>query len=122
MLRYVIRRLIGVVVMLWVISIATFLLFFALPVNPAALSCGKTCTPAIIKQVESKFGLDKPLYVQYGTFMKGIFVGRDFGVGGGKTHCPAPCLGMSYHDPSDVPVTSLITDAFPVTFSIVLGG
>jgi peptide/nickel transport system permease protein len=122
MIRYVIRRLIGVVVMLGVISVVTFLLFFALPVNPAALSCGKSCSPAIVKQVEHKLALDEPLWQQYGHYMAGIFVGRDFGDAGSAVHCSAPCLGISYHDPSDIPVTNLIKQDFPVTFSITLGG
>ncbi len=122
MLRYISRRLIGVVIMLGVISVVTFLLFFALPVNPASLSCGKACTPAVVKQVEIKLGLDQPLWKQYTVYMKGIFVGREVGPEGAAVHCPAPCLGLSYHDPSDTPVTNLIKDTLPVTFSIVLGG
>ncbi|PZS26756.1 MAG: ABC transporter permease [Pseudonocardiales bacterium] len=122
MIRYIIRRLIGVVIMLGVISVATFVLFFAVPVSPAALSCGKSCSPAIIKQVSHKLGLDMPIPVQYGKFMAGIFVGRDFGEGSAITHCPAPCLGISYHDPTDTPVTNLIKEDFPVTFSITIGG
>ncbi len=122
MLRYIIRRLIGVVVMLGVISIATFLLFFIVPVDAASLSCGKSCSPAIVKQVKHKLALDEPLATQYGKFMAGIFVGRDFGDKGAVTHCPAPCLGISYHDPSDTPVTNLIKQDFPVTFSITIGG
>ena len=122
MIRYIIRRLIGVVAMLGVISVIIFLLFFAVPVNPAALSCGKSCSPAVIKAVERKLGLDQPLAQQYGSFMKGIFVGRDFGQPGAQVHCPAPCLGLSYHSPSDVPVTNLIKETFPVTFSIAIGG
>ncbi|MEP6696519.1 MAG: ABC transporter permease [Pseudonocardiales bacterium] len=122
MLRYIIRRLIGVVVMLGVISVVTFWLFFAVPVNPASLSCGKSCSPAVVKAVSHKLELDIPIWQQYGRFMKGVFVGRDFGEGTAIDHCPAPCLGISYHDPSDTPVTDLIKEDFPVTFSITLGG
>ena len=45
MFIYIIRRLIAVVAMLFVISIATFLLFYAGPTDPARLTCAKNCTP-----------------------------------------------------------------------------
>lgn len=121
MVRFILRRLLAVVVLLWVISVVVFGLFYALPTNPASLSCGKACSPAVIASAEKKLGLDKPIVEQYTTFVSGIFAGRDFGEGTAKVNCPAPCLGLSYHDPSDTPVLGLITGAFPVTLSITVG-
>lgn len=119
MFRYVVRRLIGVGVMMIIISFITFMLFFAIPNNPAALSCGKGCTPTVIKQTEHKMGIDEPILVQYGKYMKGIVAGRTFGEGTAVNDCPAPCLGFSFR--SDRPVTGLIVDALPVTLSISFG-
>ena len=45
MFFYVIRRLIGAVLMLIVMSIVTFLLFYATPTDPARLTCGRTARP-----------------------------------------------------------------------------
>lgn len=119
MFRYIIRRLIGVGVLMVIISFITFMLFFAIPNNPAALSCGKGCNPSVIKATEHKMGLDQPKLVQYGQFMKGIVAGRTYGEGTAVNECPAPCLGFSFR--SDRPVTELIVDALPVTLSIALG-
>ena len=53
MLEYVIRRTVAIVLMLLAISIITFLLFFAIPRDPARLTCGKNCTPALLKIIGS---------------------------------------------------------------------
>lgn len=105
--------------MLIALSIITFLLFAALPTDPALLTCGKNCTPQVVAANRVRLGLDKPLYQQYVTFAKGIFVGRDYGSGTATFHCPAPCLGYSYLKGEDV--TSLIWNALPVTASLAAG-
>jgi peptide/nickel transport system permease protein len=68
--------------------------------------CGKSCTPQIIAATSSA---RKPLYVQYGDFVKGIFVGRTYGPAPGL-ECPAPCLGYSFRNEE---VTVLIEDTLP---------
>ena len=78
MFFYIIRRLISVVVMLLIISMTTFLLFFAAPEDPARLTCGKNCTPAVIEGNRKALGYDKPLAVQYAKFVQGIFVDRKY--------------------------------------------
>jgi peptide/nickel transport system permease protein len=107
-------------IMLVLLSILDFLMFAALPVEPARLVCGKTCTPAIIAAIDHKFGYDQPLYRQYDEFVAGIFVGRTYGEGRAAFHCDAPCLGYSFLRNEDV--TLLLRDAFPVTAQLALGG
>ncbi len=67
--------------MLTLLSIVTFLLFNAVPTDPARLTCGKSCTPEIIAANRIRLGLDQPLLTQYLDWMKGIFVGRTYGIG-----------------------------------------
>jgi len=119
MIYFVVRRLFFAVVLLFVVSFFTYLLFTALPTNPAALTCGKNCTPEVIARNEVRLGYDQPIYVQYGRFLKGIFVGRTYGPEGASVHCSAPALGYSfeYHQC----VTDLITRTFPVTLSVAIG-
>lgn len=105
--------------MLIALSIITFLLFAALPTDPALLTCGKNCTPQVVAANRIRLGLDKPLYQQYLSFAKGIFVGRDYGSGTATFHCPAPCLGYSFLKGEDV--TTLIWNALPVTASLAAG-
>ena len=96
MFRYLVKRVLQSVVTLFVVSVVTFLMFFAVPSSPAYVMCGKNCDAGAIKQVEERLGLRDPLTVQYGKFIKGIFVGRDYGAGDFHKHCPAPCLGYSF--------------------------
>jgi len=103
MIQYAIRRVFGAIAMLFAMSIVTFLIFYATPTNPARLTCGKNCTPTNIHNAEHILGFDRPLYVQYGDFVKGLFVDRKFPDDKKleKTHpelitnCDAPCLGYS---------------------------
>ncbi len=110
---YIIRRIVAMILMLIALSMIVFLLFQALPADPAALTCGKSCNPQVIEQNRIRLGYDKPLYVQYGQFVKAIFVGREYGSGTAKFECPAPCLGYSFNRGENV--TTLIVDRFPVT-------
>jgi peptide/nickel transport system permease protein len=125
-LRYIIRRSIGVVAILIVISIITFAIFFAYPSNPALNACGKGCNPDRLAAIEKKLGIDKPVFFawppsdsQYGKFVAGLFVGRDFEGGGSTERCSAPCLGFSFA--TDQPVRPALMARLPVTFSIAIG-
>jgi peptide/nickel transport system permease protein len=119
MVRFVIRRLLLAITTLFAISIITFLLFFAVPTSPALVMCGKNCSPEQVAQVEHRLGLDRPLIDQYGTFVKGVFVGRTIGSGDFVRQCPAPCLGYSFR--TDEPVTAIVKRTVPITVSIVVG-
>ncbi|MFE6778272.1 ABC transporter permease [Streptomyces sp. NPDC057702] len=115
MLRFLLRRSLGAIVILLLISAITFFLFFALPAEPAKLACGKNCDPASIALINENLGLDQPVPVQYWDFMVGIVAGRDFPVG----HCDAPCFGYSFVNQE--PVWGTIVDRFPTTLSLALG-
>ena len=125
MLRYVIRRSIGAVFVVFIISLVTFGLFSVVPAvtgaSPAYLYVGKISTPAQVAAVEKSFGLDRPVWEQYALYMKGIVVGREFsdGTSDGVRPCPAPCLGYSYRYQTQV--TELLRDRFPVTMSLAVG-
>ncbi len=73
MLRYLIRRLLFMVFVLFVVSILTFLIFVKLPPgNPAIRAAGRTQTPGTIRAAEHAIGLDRPVWVQYARFAKGL--------------------------------------------------
>ncbi|HET8684073.1 MAG TPA: ABC transporter permease [Micromonosporaceae bacterium] len=119
MIRFLIIRLLRAVLTLWIISVVTFAMFFALPTNPASALCGKSCTPERIEEVRRSFGLDRPKIEQYGSYMKGLFVDRQLteGAAGGKL-CEAPCFGFSYV--RNQMVGEALRDTFPVTLSLVI--
>lgn len=115
MLQFLIRRTFGAALILLLISAFTFFMFFAIPQDPATLACGKNCTPDALAIIHKNLGLDKPVTVQYWTFLVGIFAGRDFAVG----HCAAPCFGVSFANNQNVWDT--IVDRFPLTLSLTVG-
>src|SRR5215475_5041587 len=121
MLRFFTRRALLAVLTLFVVSVTTFLLSFAVPADPAATMCGTRICPADqAARIRTSLGLDRPLVVQYSEYMKGIFTGRDIGSGSDRIACPAPCLGVSFRN--HLPVLTIIKQGLPVTLSIVLGG
>ena len=119
MLRFVVRRLVTMLGLLFGVSIITFLLFSALPSDPAALTCGKNCTPEVIEQNRIRLGYDKPVLEQYGVFVSGIFNGRTYGSGTATFDCEAPCLGYSFNKGEEV--TTLIARALPATAQLAAG-
>lgn len=126
MLAYIIRRLFVGVIMLIVMSLVTFILFFATPINPGRFACGKNCSPAQIKMTNKSLGYDKSPVVQWTDFLQGVVKGRDYPDDPALraaapqlvTHCPAPCFGYSVVNSKTV--NQLMKAAFPVSLSISL--
>ena len=88
MTRYLIRRVIWMIVVLFVISIITYVIFYVMPPeDPAVAFSGKIATPAQIAQTRKRLGIDKPIYVQYYRFTKRFVLGDEYGW---------PGMGFSY--------------------------
>lgn len=127
MFFYTIRRLIGAVLMLIVMSMATFLLFYATPTDPARLTCGKNCTASGIELNRQYLGLDKPLTTQYLDFVGGLVHERTFPDNPKlkKAHpelitkCDAPCLG--YSPLQNQLIWTYLKPRLPVTLGLTLG-
>lgn len=119
--RYIIRRLLQMVLILWVISAITFFLFWATPADPALLICGKNCTVERVQEVNAAYGFDDPLIVQYGRYMSGLVNpnGRELGNEGTQEHCAWPCFDRSLQN--GIPVWDSIHDAFPPTLWLAAG-
>jgi peptide/nickel transport system permease protein len=116
MLRFLVRRILGAVITLVIISAVTFMLFYAVPRDPARMACGKLCTPETLEVIRHNMGITDPLPLQYWHWLTGIFLGRDFSAYG---HCNAPCLGYSFSNRE--PVLATIMDRFPTTVSLAIG-
>jgi peptide/nickel transport system permease protein len=108
------------ITLLFVLSVAVFVLFNMLPGDPARLTCGKSCTPVIIEQNRQRLGYDLPPHEQYLNFVSGIFFGRVFSPESPQPIvCEAPCLGYSFNRHEEV--LSLIMRSAPVTFWLAIG-
>jgi peptide/nickel transport system permease protein len=76
MARFIARRLVGMVFVLFAISVIVFLIFNVIPnSDPAARIAGKNANPELIARVEEDFGFNDPLPVQYAKTMQQIFTG-----------------------------------------------
>jgi len=118
MLRFLTRRVLGAIVILFLITLITYYLFFVLPSDPAQLACGKNCSNKdLVADIHHRMGLDLPIYQQYWDYVRGIFVGRHMPDG---QNCPAPCFGYSFANGQ--PIWPIISDRYPTTFSLALGG
>ncbi len=126
MWAYTVRRCFIGVALLLALTLVTFILFFASPVDAARYACGKNCTEDQRDQVRKALGYDVPVFQQWTDFLKGVVVGRDFPADPELraaapevvTHCDAPCLGFSHLNSKTV--NELIIEAAPVSISLAV--
>ncbi len=126
MFAYVVRRLVIGAVLLLVMSLVTFLLFFASPLDPARFACGKNCSEELQAQTEKALGYDKPAVVQWADFVKGVAVGRSYPEDEALresapelvAECDAPCFGYSQVNAKTV--NEQIGEAIPISISLAL--
>jgi peptide/nickel transport system permease protein len=106
MLRFIVRRLLWVIVLLFVVSFVTFVIFYLFPsADPAALRAGRQPNPQLVEQIRHQLGLDNPWYQQYFDYMKQLVLHFDF--------------GYSYQN--DISVREQIFDRLPATASLAGG-
>jgi peptide/nickel transport system permease protein len=77
MARFILRRLIGMVAVLFAVSVVVFAIFNVIPNSPPAQRlAGKNATPTLVKSIEEEWGFNDPLPQQYLTMMKKVFTGE----------------------------------------------
>jgi len=103
---YIVRRILWAILLLLVVSFLTFVIFDVFPsADPAVLRAGRNATPALIHQIRINLGLNKPFYVQYWRYLKGLVLHFD--------------LGYSYYNSESV--RSEIFSRMPATISLTVG-
>src|SRR3954452_17988798 len=103
MLRFIIRRLLWVIVLLFVVSLVTFVIFYLFPsADPAQLRAGRQPNPELVEQIRHQLGLDNPWYQQYFDYMKRLMLHFDFG----------------YNYQNNISVLEHIFDRLPATASL----
>ncbi|MEI6446920.1 MAG: ABC transporter permease [Actinomycetes bacterium] len=104
--RYVARRLLWVGLLLFLVSLLTFVIFYVLPsADPAQLRAGRRASPEQVEAIRQRMGLDDPMLVQFWNYLKGIFAHGDFG----------------YSYVNEQPVRELILARIPATISVAIG-
>ena len=104
MIRFLLRRAVHGIVLIWVISMLVFGLFFLAPGDVARRMAGRQATPETVALIRHRLGLDQPIWQQYGNFVWRALHGD---------------LGYDYYH--QIPVSQIIVDALPKTLSLVLG-
>jgi len=104
--RFLIRRTLQGLFVLWLMTVTVFLIFFIGP-GPASVArtlAGRQATPAQVAAVSHRLLLDQPIYVQYQHFIWLLLHGN---------------LGYDYYHSQSV--NSIIAAAFPITLSLLIG-
>lgn len=103
MLRYILFRILQVIPVLLGTTFLIYFMVFAMPGDPVAAMFGeKVPSEAVLDRIREQYNLDKPFFIQYLLYLKGILIG-DF--------------GMSF---SGEPVSQVLARAFPVTIQLAI--
>jgi peptide/nickel transport system permease protein len=103
---FVIRRILSLILVMFVITVVVFMIFFHTPgIDPTRQIAGRNPSAKIVQEIRHQFGLDRPLPVQYVLMMKKIFITRDL---------------VSYSNQGQKIVPEVVA-ATPATLSLVFG-
>ncbi|MEH7480231.1 ABC transporter permease [Neobacillus drentensis] len=103
-MKFLVRRLLLTIPILFLVSVLTFSLIHLIPGDPARVILGQEATPEAYQSLRAELGLDKPIVVQYFTWLGHVLTGN---------------LGISITD--RVPVTELISQRLPATVELTIG-
>jgi len=106
MTGYIARRLLWVGVLMFAVSLLTFVIFYVFPsADPAVVRAGRNPNPEVLAQIREQLGLDRPWPVQFGDYLQQLVLHFD--------------LGYSYQN--DVAVRTEILERLPATASLAFG-
>ena len=101
MYAYIVHRILATIPVMAVVGVAVFMLLHLTPGDPAAVIAGDYARPEDIARIRAQLGLDRPLHVQFFTWVGSILAGD---------------LGVSIF--SDLPVSHLIGQRLEPTFAL----
>ncbi len=107
MARFLIRRIALGILVMWMVTVVVFGIFFLGP-GPDSVArriAGKNATPQTVQLIRVRLHLNQPIVVQYWDFLKQLVWHHN--------------LGYSYYHQE--PVTTVLKQAFPITFSLAIG-
>jgi peptide/nickel transport system permease protein len=103
-MKFVVRRLLLTIPILFLVSIMAFTLIHLIPGDPAQVILGEESTPEAYEELRKQLNLDKPIIVQYSIWLGNVLRGN---------------LGISII--SHVPVSTLIAQRLPATIELTIG-
>ena len=105
MIKYVLRRVMFLIPVLFGVTFIVFTLMYITPGDPAKLILGEQASAETIQALRQEMGLDQPYLVQYATYVKKAILHQD--------------IGRSYV--TNRPVMQEIMSVFPATFQLAIG-
>ena len=102
-MKYILRKTITLIITLFIVSLLAFLAFQVIPGSPATAMLGTSATPEKVEALEHEMGLDRPVLVQYGAWVKN-FISGDWGT------------SYSYRSP----VKAMVMEKLPATAALVV--
>ena len=102
-MKYILRKLITLIITLFIVSLLAFLAFQVIPGSPASTMLGTNATPEAVAELEAELGLDDPVLIRYGRWVSD-FVRGDWGT------------SYSYN----MPVKDMVMEKLPATAALVL--
>src|SRR4029079_14411210 len=103
--RFGVRRLGRLLVSLWVLVTASFLMIHLIPGDPVRAALGPTAPASLVAAKRHEMGLDDPILVQYWHYLQGLFTGD---------------LGTSLV--TQLPVSDMVRQRLPATLELALLG
>lgn len=101
MVKYILKKIVYMIVTLWIILTATFFLMYTMPGDPTQAS-SKVLPEAVQENLKAKWGLDKPVTEQYVIYLKNLFQGN---------------MGESYTTPG-LTANTVIGERFPASLRL----
>jgi len=101
--RYLLRRGLAALLVIWGVLTIIFLVVRVVPGDPAAVLLGTFATPDLVAEQREKMGLDRPIAVQYGLFVRQAVLGD---------------WGRSYHEGR--PALTVVAERLPATLQLAL--
>jgi oligopeptide transport system permease protein len=105
MAAYMLRRILWSIPVLLALLLTVFLLMHAIPGGPFDFAGEKALSPAVVRNLERQYGLDKPLHVQFFNYVKSVVLHGD--------------LGPSFRQRGRT-VNDIIGDSFPISIQLGL--
>lgn len=105
MTRYIIRRLLSMILVIYLIFTVTFVLAYLIPADPARAVAGPRARPETLALIRENLGLDDPVYVQYFRYLGRVLRGD---------------LGISYRQ--RLPVSEILWRRLPTTAQLAVAG
>jgi peptide/nickel transport system permease protein len=116
---YIVHRLLLAAVALIGLTLITFMVSHAVPTDPLVANLGQQASqrPEIVAAFRAKWGLDRPLHIQYLTFLKGLAVG-DFGISINTRRSVSKDLAQFLPATTELSTVAII---FAIAFGLPLG-